>query len=357
VLAVEQQMGLGKACYRDVMVIFVVLERPKRHLNTTLYKTQDPERPLHVCAVRKAPTSRRVIGLWIYHLGLVDRFHQPIRHNSQDSSQSVPPFRSINDQFAYLNHTPDEPLLRSQPLSWQPKSVYAKVGATILPALTALSVVIYRQPRTLRKHTSTFGSHIRMVMSTTNRPSGCATMLRLATLLLLVGVSSQQLIGTDICACQPSVVTFQLNFTLDCPGNNVEGPGIIDSACIIETRGSDNVTDEVPIIVSTVQVLELGGADLAVLDDTTFQEGEGYFDGDTITYTSIVERSPETITAENIPRGFQVTITGLNANEETLVNQWIITYDNDCGIFPLLRVGQQIGWSVFVSAIRWQAVV
>lgn len=154
------------------------------------------------------------------------------------------------------------------------------------------------------------------------------------------------MIGVDICACQPSVITFKLNFTLECSESDVGGPGIVETACNIGTREDRNVTDKVPTQISTVQVYELAGPDLSVVGGTTFTDG--YLDGDDITYTSIVATKPDTIDDSNLPRGFQVVITGLNADEVTLVNQWAITYTNDCGIFPLLTVGEQIGWSVFV---------
>jgi hypothetical protein len=167
-------------------------------------------------------------------------------------------------------------------------------------------------------------------------------------LALGAGASAQESIGVDVCACQPSSVTFQLNFTALCSENNVEGPGIFDSACLV--KPDDTVVDQTPIIVSSVQIQELGGANLAVLDETIYQEDAGYFNGDEISYTSIIERSPDTVTAENIPRGFRVTITGLNAVEATLTNQWIVVYESTCDVFPIVTAGQQIGWSVFGSS-------
>jgi hypothetical protein len=170
-------------------------------------------------------------------------------------------------------------------------------------------------------------------------------------LALGAGVSAQESIGVDVCACQPSSVTFQLNFTALCSENNVEGPGVFDSACLV--KHDDTTADETPIIVSSVQIQELGGANLAVLDETIYQEDAGYFNGDEISYTSIIERSPAMVTAENIPRGFRVTITGLNAVEETLTNQWIVVYESTCDVFPVVTAGQQIGWSVFVSSFAY----
>lgn len=140
----------------------------------------------------------------------------------------------------------------------------------------------------------------------------------------LLDHASAQLIGVDICACLPTIVTFRLNFTFDCDASNVAGPGINDTSCLIDTRGNENVTDFVPTSVSTVQVFELN-EDLAVVGDTT--SDEGYFDGSEITYTSIVVRNPANVsTLATLPRGFQIWITGVNAAEQTIVNQLIITY-------------------------------
>ena len=161
-----------------------------------------------------------------------------------------------------------------------------------------------------------------------------STLFALACLAILEQTSAQ-MIGVDICACLPTVVTFRLNFTFECDASNVAGPGIIEPTCLIETRQSDNVTDFIPTSVSLVQIFELN-EELAVVGDSLFDEG--YFDGSEITYTSIVERAPDNITSvETLPRGFQVWITGVNAAEQTIINQIAITYTGgtspDCGRF------------------------
>lgn len=176
-------------------------------------------------------------------------------------------------------------------------------------------------------------------------------------LLLLVAMAlpaAMAQIGTTLCACQPDTVTFDLSFSLDCDDSNVEGPGINQTACLVETRGDEDTENPFPTVVSEVQILELD-QNLQVVGQSFFTDT--YFDGDSITYTSIVKTAPETIDEVTLPRGFQVSITGLNAEEETLVNTWVIIYTNDCGIFPLLEVGEQIGWSVIVRPILLFAVL
>ena len=136
--------------------------------------------------------------------------------------------------------------------------------------------------------------------------------------------ASSQLIGVDICACLPTTVTFRLNYTFDCDASNVAGPGINDTSCLIETRGNENVTDYVPTSISIVEVFELN-ENLEVVGSSTYDEG--YFDGSEITYTSIVERDPNSVASlSTLPRGFQVWLTAVNAVEQTIVNLLAITY-------------------------------
>jgi len=174
-----------------------------------------------------------------------------------------------------------------------------------------------------------------------------AVVLAVLAVIISEQSTSAQLVGTDICACQPSVYKFKLNFSLSCIDTTVEGPGITETACNVNSRDTnENVTNPFPISVSEVQVLELGQT-LQVVGSSVF--GGTFFDGDEISYTSITVTEPGTINAATIPRGFQVFITGINSDEDPLVNQWAITYNNDCGIFPLLEIGDLIGWSNFVS--------
>ncbi len=161
--------------------------------------------------------------------------------------------------------------------------------------------------------------------------------------------SMGQAVGTDLCACQPSTYELTLDFGLVCNDTTVGGEGIFDQDCLIATRLPDtvNVTDLVPVTVSEIQILELDQFQ-DVVGIVIYNEGP-YFDGDVVTYTSIVRSTPEFINPVTLPRGFQVSIVGNNAEGQPIINTWGILYDNDCGIFPLLTEGQTIGWTIFVS--------
>ena len=172
--------------------------------------------------------------------------------------------------------------------------------------------------------------------------------LLVASLLRLAPVTSQG-IGTDVCACQPSVYELTLDSSLECDDRNVMGPGILQTECLVETRldAEANVTDFVFQTVSEIQILELDGS-LDVVGQTRYSDGP-YFSGDSVKYTSVVQTNPDFINEDNLPRAFQVIITGNNRMNQPLINTWGILYDNDCGIFPLLEVGEVIGWTEFVS--------
>ena len=169
-----------------------------------------------------------------------------------------------------------------------------------------------------------------------------------AALVFLQRVSAQ-LIGTDICGCQPAFYTFTFDFGLKCTDNTVAGPGINETACLTEIRGQEEVPDDelVPISVQNVQIFELDQR-LQVVAQTV---RPGVFvSGSNFTYTSIISTMTDTLNPLSLPRGLQLVITGLNSNEETVVNTYIILYTNDCGIFPILTEGQTYGWTIFVRA-------
>lgn len=172
--------------------------------------------------------------------------------------------------------------------------------------------------------------------------------LGIAALVMCCGRASAQ-IGTDICGCQPATYTFTFDFDLTCDDTTVmEGGGINETACLTEIRGQDEVPPEdlVPLSVQNVQIFELD-QDLQVVAQTV-RTGP-FANGGTFTYTSIISTMTSDLNSQSLPRGLQVVSTGLNAKEEATVNTYIITYTNDCGIFPILTEGQQAGWTVFVS--------
>lgn len=173
----------------------------------------------------------------------------------------------------------------------------------------------------------------------------CSVLWIISTVLPVCGQ-----IGVTICACQPSVYTFTFNFSATCDISTVEGPGVLDADCF--ARGfaigsADDVNDTVPVQVTTVSIIELN-KDLGVLVQTSYTDV--FRDGDNFTYTSILS-TPDNITGltpDMVPGGIQLGIVGVNQMEIPITNVWIILFDNECGIFPVLEVGDQIGWTILV---------
>ena len=175
----------------------------------------------------------------------------------------------------------------------------------------------------------------------------------------LLGFSVQAQVGVDICACQPAFYDFTLNFTFprtegpngsdnNCDQREIVGPGINNTSCLIdnlsnETDGANSMFD----FISTISIAELD-QNLLPLVNTRYT---GPFrDGDTFTYTSIIANGladPNDVVA--VPKGFQINIQGRNELEDDLFLFILIRYENDCGIFPLLEEGDQIGPVIFVS--------
>src|SRR3569623_1297735 len=67
----------------------------------------------------------------------------------------------------------------------------------------------------------------------------------ISLLLACIRSSTSQTIGVDICACSPSVYTFQLIFSLTCAEETVkDNPGIQGESCFVQgLRQEEGVTD------------------------------------------------------------------------------------------------------------------
>ena len=154
-------------------------------------------------------------------------------------------------------------------------------------------------------------------------------------------------VGTKLCACQPAVYEITLNFTVTCEAVDVQGPGILETACRIDKETTDDVTDLVPAQVTEIQFLELNG-NLQTLQQ---EARTGSFRaGNMVQYTSVLAVQPS-FDEDTLPAAFQVIMRGVNAVDQPIQMFWVITYSNDCGVFPVLTEGQKQGWSIFVSSM------
>ena len=119
------------------------------------------------------------------------------------------------------------------------------------------------------------------------------------------------------------------------------------TACRVTAEDTTDVTDFVPAAVQEIQFLELN----AKLQTLQQEVRRGSFcSNDKVHYTSVLAVKDE-FDEDTLPAAVQVNMRGVNSIEQPLQMYWIIRYDNDCGVFPLLEVGQKEGWSIFVSTL------
>jgi hypothetical protein len=170
-----------------------------------------------------------------------------------------------------------------------------------------------------------------------------------ATILGLLVASAPIVSGQEIevCSCAPSTYEFTFNFSLFCPPVNITlGDAVVATSCNVGPFGDPTVSDLIPVAVQSIGILELG-QDLRVLNQEDIDDNFG--DGDTFTYTSVMANPGSTVDEADIPRAIQLNIVGINADDEPIINVYIITFTNNCGTYPVLSEGQSAGWTVFVS--------
>jgi hypothetical protein len=180
---------------------------------------------------------------------------------------------------------------------------------------------------------------------TQSRPSlspGSIVILILVLALSKSFVRAQ--IGTTICICSPSAYVMQLNFSSNCENDSLVGEGILTSDCAIDPFQNPNVTDEVPVSVSSIDLLELD-VDLGLL--TQSSRFGSFNDGDIIQFVS-VSGDPSVLNETYYPKALQISMTGNNVAGDTLYFAGLIIYSTDCNQFPLIEEGSSIGWVTLV---------
>ena len=150
-------------------------------------------------------------------------------------------------------------------------------------------------------------------------------------------------LGVTQFGCSPGTFQFVLNFSLTCADESITQTGGVNSTVCFISPLAGNVTDLVPQVVERIQVIELGLDGIAIAQRA---ESSSFNDGDTFPYTSITADGVQNIT--ELPGALQLSITASNAAGERLLSTSVIDYTNNDS-FPVLTVGDRIGWSVIVS--------
>lgn len=145
----------------------------------------------------------------------------------------------------------------------------------------------------------------------------------------------------------PSNYTWRLDFSKSCRTNNItegSGTGISASYCTsyIPQGGQDEAMDDVPVLVNSILIVELG-LELAPVNDNNIKQ-INLRNGDTFSFISIGATK-----GRDLPLGgIQMRLDGQNKLGDDLSVSWIVTFSNNCStqvFFP----GNTMGWVFFVS--------
>ncbi|KAG7354327.1 filamentous hemagglutinin family domain containing protein [Nitzschia inconspicua] len=157
---------------------------------------------------------------------------------------------------------------------------------------------------------------------------------------------AQTFIDDGVCGCSPQTFTFNLDFSLTCPPTNItSGGGVAAVSCIVSPFGASS-DDLTPIVVESVSVLELDQSNSVLVEERIVGN---LLDGDTFTYTSVIDNTESITSLEQIPKAIQLNLNGRNMDGVVLLNVFIITYSNECGVIPVIRDEYSAGWVIFTE--------
>jgi hypothetical protein len=150
-----------------------------------------------------------------------------------------------------------------------------------------------------------------------------------------------------VCACTPSVYQFKLNFGLTCDDTSFAlSPAITDIQC---TTTPDVVLNTTTAEAYNIQFVELDQNRL-VLNTLTISEPQR--NGAIVTYQSNIYDNDDLFVShpDRVPGSLQVGITARDATTSIIFQQWVLQFSNDCAttMYPVVSVGQQIGWTSVV---------
>lgn len=187
--------------------------------------------------------------------------------------------------------------------------------------------------------------------------SGFYATIRILCVILLLPRALGQGVGTAVCACQPSIYTLTLSFDSLCGGNGniASGPGIVETVCIPADAFGFGIDDFRPVNVTSIQFIELNADQVALQQVTLRAEQEGFVDGSEVLFESVLA-VPRFFNPPDLPVSLYCNMRGFNALGQAIQIIWTIAFDNGCDLFPILDVGQEQGWTVFVSDLVFFSV-
>ena len=114
---------------------------------------------------------------------------------------------------------------------------------------------------------------------------------------------------------------------------------------------TDNVSEELPDALpqwqkEKVAIVGLDSFNGVLKSTSVFEE---FRNGDTFQYNTTT-MNPSEVTTATVPGGWQFSMIGTNAQQQPLLLMWIIKFTNNCDSYPVIKDGDTIAWTIFVSA-------
>lgn len=156
-----------------------------------------------------------------------------------------------------------------------------------------------------------------------------------------------QVVGKDICACQPATFTLTLDLGGSCDANDVDGTaGVEETVCAVLDE-NDKLTERVPVLINKVQITEFDQTFNNIKAQRTFNDGN-YTTGDAFEFTGFLADAGAITEAVSVPGSLLVELSGVDKDGNLVDNSWVIDFKNGCDDFPVIAAGQRLGWTVFV---------
>jgi hypothetical protein len=142
----------------------------------------------------------------------------------------------------------------------------------------------------------------------------------------------------------------QFEFSNTCDQSTVTPAleGVLAVSCSVIVTEDDGTPiaggDPVPVRLGAIQAIEFGqqlqpvGQSVVNIDLNN---------GSLFRYTGIVVTSGEFITDDTLPAAVQWVFTGRNAGNQIVQQTIRMEFDDDCEDYPILTVGEQLGWVIF----------
>ena len=158
--------------------------------------------------------------------------------------------------------------------------------------------------------------------------------------------SAEEISDDIVCGCSAPTYAFVLDFSLSCPPTNITtGMGVSSVSCLISPFGAP--TNKLsPVVLDSVSILELDQLNNVLVEERI--EGN-FFDGDEFSYSSIINEREDNTSVQDIPKAIQLNLSGRNEDGIMLMNVFVITFTNTCGLIPVIQDGESAGWVIFVS--------